>query len=274
MKLATLNDGTRDGRLVVVSKDITRCCAAGRIAPTLQYALDHWETVAPALEALYTDVEHWAVPCQRFHEREALSPLPRAYQWVSAVPAPDQGEPVLQQQASGSLLPPRAAVGLADAAGNAVAVAGIACLTDDVPQGAKANEAEGQIRLLLLVCSIDLPGTAGHQSHLASSCSPVAVTPDELGEAWTGTQVRLPVHAQRNGEPLGTASTPGSLAELVAAAARSARLGAGSIVGAAPSSGGDAPASGLQSGDCVRVEMRDAAHHSIFGAIEHTVTAA
>ncbi|HAV79263.1 MAG TPA: 2-keto-4-pentenoate hydratase, partial [Erythrobacter sp.] len=82
MKLATLKDGTRDGKLVVVSKDLTRYCAADNIAPTLQAALDDWAEVAPKLEALYTDVEHEAVPCERFHEREAHSPLPRAYQWA------------------------------------------------------------------------------------------------------------------------------------------------------------------------------------------------
>lgn len=69
MKLASFNDGSRDGKLVVVSRDLTRCCAAGYIAPTLQHALDNWERIAPKLEALYTDVEHQAVPCERFHER-------------------------------------------------------------------------------------------------------------------------------------------------------------------------------------------------------------
>ena len=82
MKLATLKDGTRDGKLVVVSKDLTRYCAADNIAPTLQHALDNWAEIAPRLEALYTDVQHEAVPCERFHEREAHSPLPRAYQWA------------------------------------------------------------------------------------------------------------------------------------------------------------------------------------------------
>ena len=84
MKLATIQDGTRDGKLVVVSKDLTRYCAADNIAPTLQAALDNWDEIAPKLEALYTDVEHEAVPCERFHEREAHSPLPRAYQWAGA----------------------------------------------------------------------------------------------------------------------------------------------------------------------------------------------
>src|SRR3546814_11910819 len=82
MKLATLKDGTRDGRLVVVSKDLTRYSDAGHIAPTLQAALDDWERIAPSLEVLARDVEHETVPCGRFHEREAMSPLPRASQWA------------------------------------------------------------------------------------------------------------------------------------------------------------------------------------------------
>ena len=77
MKLASLNDGTRDGKLVVVSKDLTRYCPADNIAPTLQAALDDWANCAPKLQNLYTDVEHRTVPCERFHEREAHSPLPR-----------------------------------------------------------------------------------------------------------------------------------------------------------------------------------------------------
>ena len=82
LKLASVNDGTRDGKLVVVSKDLTRCCAAGIFAPTVQAALDNWARVVPKLEALARDVEHEAVPCERFHERQAHSPLPRAYQWA------------------------------------------------------------------------------------------------------------------------------------------------------------------------------------------------
>lgn len=86
MKLATLKDGTRDGKLVVVSKDLTRYCAADNIAPTLQYALDNWDAVAPKLQALYTDVEHQAVPCERFHEREAHSPCPAPISGPMAAP--------------------------------------------------------------------------------------------------------------------------------------------------------------------------------------------
>ena len=106
MKLATLNNGTRDGKLVVVSKDLTRCCAAGYIAPTLQAALDDWDRIAPQLEVLARDVEHEAVPCERFHEREAHSPLPRAYQWADGSAYVNHVE--LVRKARGAEMPDRA----------------------------------------------------------------------------------------------------------------------------------------------------------------------
>ena len=131
MKLATLKDGTRDGKLVVVSKDLTRYCAADNIAPTLQHALDNWAEIAPRLEALYTDVQHEAVPCERFHEREAHSPLPRAYQWADGsayinhvelvrkargaeVPESFYHDPLMYQGGSDSFLAPRDDIPLGD----------------------------------------------------------------------------------------------------------------------------------------------------------------
>jgi fumarylacetoacetate (FAA) hydrolase len=333
MKLATLNDGTRDGRLVVVSKDITRCCAAGRIAPTLQYALDHWETVAPALEALYTEVEHWAVPCQRFHERDALSPLPRAYQWADGsayinhvelvrqargdvVPESFYTDPLMYQGGSDGFLPPRGDIPLADPAWGADMEGEIACITDDVPQGVSAVEAEGHIRLLMLVNDVSLRGLIPqelakgfgfYQSKPASAFSPVAITPDELGEAWAGGLIHLPLMVDINGAPFGRASAgmdaTFNLPQLVAHAAKTRALGAGSIVGTGTVSNkgtdggpgrpvaeggagysciaeirmietirdGAAKTPFLAPGDVVRIEMKDAAHHSIFGAIEQTV---
>ena len=127
MKLASLKDGTRDGRLVVVSKDLTRCSTASDIAPTLQAALDEWQRCAPMLEGLYRDVEHWAVPCERFHMDEALSPLPRAYQWADGsayinhvelvraarndkVPESFYDDPLMYQGGSDAFLGPRDAI--------------------------------------------------------------------------------------------------------------------------------------------------------------------
>ena len=335
MKLASLNDGTRDGKLVVVSKDLTRCCAAGYIAPTLQYALDNWERVAPKLEALYTDVEHQAVPCERFHEREALSPLPRAYQWADGsayinhvelvrkarnaeVPESFYHDPLMYQGGSDGFLPPRADIPLGDVKWGCDMEGEIAVVTDDVPMGVSKEGAAEHIKLVMLVNDVSLrgliPGELAKgfgffQSKPASAFSPVAVTPDELGDAWQGSVIHLPLMVDYNGEAFGRADAGKdatfSLADLVAHAAKTRSLGAGTIIGSGtvsnqgpdgdpgkPASEGGAGysciaeirmietiASGeattrfMQPGDTVRVEMRDKDGHSIFGAIEQTVVA-
>jgi len=336
MKLATLDNGTRDGRLVVVSKDLTRYCGADNIAPTLQAALDDWDRVAPELEVLARDVEHEAVPCERFHEREALSPLPRAYQWAdgsayinhvelvrkarnSEVPASFYHDPLMYQGGSDSFLAPRADIPLKDTAWGCDMEGEIACITGDVPMGASADEAAGQIRLLMLVNDVSLRGLIPDelakgfgffQSKPASAFSPVAVTPDELGEAWRDGLVHLPLMVDLNGRPFGRANAgvdaTFNLPQLVAHAAKTRQLGAGSIIGTGTisnkgadggpgkpvSEGGlgysciaeirmietinlGAPKTPfMQPGDTVRIEMRDAHNHSIFGAIEQRVVEA
>ena len=257
MKLASFNDGSRDGKLVVVSRDLTRCCAAGYIAPTLQYALDNWERIAPKLEALYTDVEHQAVPCERFHEREALSPLPRAYQWADGsayinhvelvrkargaeVPESFYHDPLMYQGGSDGFLAPRQDIPLGDVAWGCDLEGEIAVITDDVPMGITKEDAAGHIKLVMLVNDVSLrgliPGELGKgfgffQSKPASAFSPVAVTPDELGEAWSGDVIHLPLMVDYNGEPFGRADAgvdaTFSLADLVAHAAKTRSLGAG-----------------------------------------------
>jgi fumarylacetoacetate (FAA) hydrolase len=336
MKLASFNDGSRDGRLVVVSKDLTRCCAAGYIAPTLQHALDNWERVAPRLEALYTDVEHQAVPCERFHEREALSPLPRAYQWADGsayinhvelvrkargaeVPESFYHDPLMYQGGSDGFLAPRQDIPLGDVSWGCDMEGEIACITDDVPMGVSKEDAATHIKLLMLVNDVSLrgliPGELAKgfgffQSKPASAFSPVAVTPDELGDAWQGNVIHLPLMVDYNGQPFGRANAgvdaTFSLADLVAHAAKTRSLGAGTIIGSGTVSNqgpdgdpgkpvsegglgysciaeirmieqiasGEAKTRFMQPGDTVRVEMRNAAGHSIFGAIEQTVVAA
>lgn len=336
MKLATLNDGTRDGKLVVVSKDLTRYCAADNIAPTLQAALDDWEQTAPRLEALYRDVEHQAVPCERFHEREAHSPLPRAYQWADGsayinhvelvrkargadVPESFYHDPLMYQGGSDGFLPPRADIPLGDVAWGCDMEGEIACVTDDVPMGVSKEDAAGHIKLLMLVNDVSLrgliPGELAKgfgffQSKPASAFSPVAVTPDELDDAWQGNVIHLPLMIDYNGEPFGRADAGEdatfSLADLVAHAAKTRNLGAGTIIGSGTVSnqdengGAGKPVSQggagysciaeirmietiaegqprtrfMQPGDTVRVEMRDREGHSIFGAIEQTVVEA
>ncbi|MXO90836.1 fumarylacetoacetate hydrolase family protein [Pontixanthobacter aquaemixtae] len=336
MKLATLKDGTRDGKLVVVSKDITRYCAADNIAATMQDALDNWDDVAPRLEALYRDVEHQAVPCERFHEGEAHSPLPRAYQWAdgsayinhvelvrkarnSEVPESFYSDPLMYQGGSDTFLAPRQDIPLGDTAWGCDMEGEVAVITGDVPMGVSAEDAAGHIKLVMLVNDVSLrgliPGELAKgfgffQSKPSSAFSPVAVTPDELGDAWQDSLIHLPLLVDYNREPFGRAEAgvdaTFNLAQLVAHAAKTRNLAAGTIVGSGtvsnkgedggpgkPVSEGGAGYSCIaeirmietiydggpktrfmQPGDTVKIEMKDKDGHTIFGAIKQEVVQA
>ncbi|MDE8651249.1 fumarylacetoacetate hydrolase family protein [Novosphingobium album (ex Liu et al. 2023)] len=332
MKLASLKSG-RDGRLVVVSRDITRYCAADNIAPTLQAALDDWENVAPRLEALYRDVEHEAVPCIRFHEHDAASPLPRAYQWADGsayinhvalvrkargaeLPASFHEDPLMYQGGSDAFLGPRDPIPLRDEVWGCDMEGEIAVITDDVPMGVGAAEALGHIKLVMLCNDVSLrnlvpaelaKGFGFFQSKPPSAFSPVAVTPDELEGAWADGRVHRPLLIDYNGQPFGRAEAgvdaTFSLADLVAHAAKTRPLSAGTVIGSGTVSNRDAdggpgrpvgeggrgysciaelrtietirdgaPATPfMRAGDTVSIEMRDAHGHSIFGRIEQVV---
>jgi fumarylacetoacetate (FAA) hydrolase len=333
MKLATLNDGTRDGKLVVVSKDLTRYCAADNIAPTLQAALDDWDRIAPDLEVLARDVEYETVPCERFHEREAHSPLPRAYQWADGsayinhvelvrkardaeVPESFYHDPLMYQGGSDTFLPPRGDIPLGDPAWGCDMEGEVAVITDDVPMGVSAEDAAGHIKLIMLVNDVSLrgliPGELAKgfgffQSKPSSAFSPVAVTPDELGDKWKDSLIHLPLMVDYNGEPFGRAEVGKdatfNMAQLVAHAAKTRALGAGAIIGSGTISNkgedggpgkpvsegghgysciaeirmietiydGEPKTRFMRAGDTVKVEMRDGDNHSIFGSIEQTV---
>ncbi len=335
MKLATLNDGSRDGKLVVVSRDLTRYCAADNIAPTMQAALDDWAHVAPKLELLAVDVEHEAVPCERFHEREAHSPLPRAYQWADGsayinhvelvrqargakVPESFYSDPLMYQGGSDSFLPPRADIPLGDPKWGCDMEGEVAVITDDVPMGVSAEKAADHIKLVMLVNDVSLrgliPGELAKgfgffQSKPASAFSPVAVTPDELGDAWKDNLIHLPLMVDYNGEAFGRAGAAidatFNLAQLVAHAAKTRTLTSGTIIGSGTVSNkgadggpgepvvegglgysciaeirmietiasGEAATPFMSAGDTVKIEMRDAENHSIFGSIEQKVVA-
>ena len=335
MKLATLDDGTRDGKLILVSRDLTRHCTASNIAPTLQYALDNWARVSPELEALYADLEKQTVPCQPFDESKVLSPLPRAYQWADGsayinhvelvrqarnaeVPESFYSDPLMYQGGSDGFLAPREDIPLGDPAWGCDMEGEVACITDDVPMGVSPAEAAGHIKLLMLVNDVSLrgliPGELAKgfgffQSKPASAFSPVAVTPDELGQAWQDNLIHLPLMVDYNGKPFGRAQVGQdatfNLADLVAHAAKTRKLGAGTIIGSGTISNkgedggpgqpvseggagysciaeirtietirdGSATTPFMQAGDTVRVEMRDGQDRSIFGAIEQTVVA-
>lgn len=332
MKLATLKNGTRDGKLVLVSRDLTRYTDASFLAPTLQAALDDWRRIAPHLEALAESLEHGAVPAERFHEHDAMSPLPRAYQWADGsayvnhvelvrkarnaeMPATFWTDPLMYQGGSDSFIGPRDPIVMADEAYGIDMEGEIAVIIDDVRMGASVDEAREAIRLVMLVNDVSLrgliPAELGKgfgffQSKPSSAFSPVAVTPEELGDAWDGGKLSLPLMVDYNGRPFGRADAGVDMTfdfpTLIAHAAKTRPLCAGSIIGSGTVSnkldgGPGKPVDGggvgysciaeirtietietgkavtpfMRFGDTVRIEMKDKAGHSIFGAIEQVV---
>ncbi|MDP3895447.1 MAG: fumarylacetoacetate hydrolase family protein [Mesorhizobium sp.] len=332
MKLATLKNGTRDGRLVVVSRDLTRCTDASFLAPTLQAALDDWRRISPHLATLAESLETGAVPDMRFHEHDAHAPLPRAYQWAdgsaylnhaelmrkaagSELPAAFSKEPTMYQGGSDAFLGPRDPILVVDEDHGADMEGEIAVIVDDVPMGASAEQARDAIRLVMLVNDVSLrrlapdelaKGFGFFHAKPSTSFSPVAVTPDELDGAWADGKLHLPLSVDLNGKPFGRADAGVDMlfdfGQLIAHAARTRPLGAGAIIGSGTVSnrGGDGPGKPVEEGgvgysclaelrtvekirtgkattpllrfgDTVRIEMKDKAGHSIFGAIEQVV---
>jgi fumarylacetoacetate (FAA) hydrolase len=335
MKLASLKHG-RDGRLVVVSRDLHWFTDAFLIAPTLQAALDDWDRCEPQLRALAESLEHEAVPRGRFHERDAAAPLPRAYQWADGsayvnhvalvrqargaeMPESFWTDPLMYQGGSDHFMGARDAIPLADEAWGCDLEAEIVVVTGDVPQGVSATEALDHIRLIGLVNDVSLrnlipaelaKGFGFVQSKPASALSPVFVTPDELGEHWTGGKLHGELLVHINGAEFGKADAGTDMTfdfgTLIAHLARTRSLVAGSIIGSGTVSNQDEDggpgkpvAEGgvgysciaeirtvetirdgkpttpfLKAGDTVRIEMLNEKHHSIFGAIEQAVEAA
>ena len=261
MKLASLKHG-RDGRLVVVSNDLTRYTDASRVAPTLQAALDNWDEAALGLRELAEGLEHGSMPAERFHEREAASPLPRSYQWADGsayinhvelvrkargaeVPASFYEDPLMYQGGSDAFLGPRDDIVMPTDDGFGIDMEGeIAVITGDVPMGVSVEEAGDFIRLIMLVNDVSLRGLIPaelakgfgfFQSKPSSAFSPCAVTPDELGDAWKDGAVHLPLMVDYNGEPFGRANAGVDLTfnfpQLIAHAAKTRPLSAGTIIG-------------------------------------------
>jgi fumarylacetoacetate (FAA) hydrolase len=260
MKLASLPSG-RDGRLAVVTTDLAWHAEAGHIVPTLQAALDDWERYEPSLRALATELEHGAIPRERFHERDALAPLPRAYQWADGsayvnhvelvrkargAELPDSfwHDPLMYQGGSDDLCGARSAITLADEAWGCDMEAEICVVTGDVPQGVSAKDALDHIRLIGLVNDVSLrnliPGELAKgfgfvQSKPASHFSPVFVTPDELSDSWQGGRLNHVLSVDLNGQPFGRAEAGEEctfdFGMLIAHLAKSRRIGAGSIIG-------------------------------------------
>lgn len=332
MKFASLKSG-RDGQLVAVSKDLTRALDAGEAAPSLQAAIDDWKRLAPRLNEVASAVEAGRGMTFRFRERECASPLPRAYQWADGsayvshvelvrrargaeMPASFSTDPLMYQGGSDTFLGPRDPIPFGDERFGLDLEAEVAVLTDDVPMGVDAKTARHHIKLVMLVNDITLraltaaelaKGFGFFQSKPSSAFSPVAVTPDELGSAWDGAKLHLPLLSFVNGEPLGRPNAGVDMTfdfgQLIAHAARTRALAAGTIIGSGAVSNrsadggpGKPVAQGglgysciaeqrmvetllegkprtpfLKAGDAMRIEMLDERGHSIFGAIEQEV---
>lgn len=260
MKLASLKGG-RDGRLVVVSNDLAWYADAAHIAPTLQAALDDWAAAKPKLESLAEELEHEAIPRERFHEHDAASPLPRAYQWADGsayvnhvelvrrargAELPDSfwEDPLMYQGGSDGFLGPRDPIPLADEGWGCDMEAEIVVVTDDVPQGVSPAEALKHIVLVGLTNDVSLrnliPAELGKgfgfvQSKPASAMSPVYVTPDELGDAWKDGKLHHALKVDYNEKPFGRAEAGEEMTfdmgVLVAHLAKTRAVGAGSIIG-------------------------------------------
>ncbi|MBA5608427.1 fumarylacetoacetate hydrolase family protein [Duganella sp. FT3S] len=334
MKLATLKNGSRDGALVIVSRDLSRCVTVPQIAATLQYALDNWDAIAPRLEQTYAALNTGAVAdAQPFDQLQCHSPLPRAYQWADGsayinhvelvrkarnaeVPASFYTDPLMYQGGSDSFIGPHDPIYALTEDWGIDLEAEVAVITGDVRMGASAEDAARAIRLVMLVNDVSLrnlipnelaKGFGFFQSKAASAFSPVAVTPDELGAHWADTKLHLPLLVELNHRPFGRPNAGEDMtfnfAQLVAHAAATRELAAGTIIGSGTVSNkqgslhGSSIANGgvgycclaevrmyetiesgkpqtgfLKFGDSVRIEMRDAHGASIFGAIEQTVT--
>ncbi len=332
MKLASLKSG-RDGALVVVSRDLRRAVAATNVAPTLQAALDDWMNVGPRLAALAERLEREAHLGFPFDERACASPLPRAFQWADGsayvnhvelvrrarnadMPPSFWTDPLLYQGGSDAFLGPRDPILAADEAWGIDMEGEVAVIVDDTPAGVSPEAARERIRLVMLVNDVSLrnliPAELGKgfgffQSKPSSAFSTVAVTPDELGAAWDGGRLHLPLHVDLNGRPFGRVEAGVDMTfdfpRLIAHAAKTRPLSAGSIVGSGTVSNKDADGGPgrpideggrgyaciaelrtietiragapktpfLKSGDIVRIEMLDRSGRSIFGAIEQEI---
>ena len=323
MKLGTLRDGTRDGVLVIVSRDLKLGLPADHIAPTLQAALDDWDYIAPQLQRLYEELNRQ--PSSRAFEPDFTkfaSPLPRAFQWADAsayinhmellrkargaeMPPDHATNPLMYQGGSDAFLGPRDDIAVEKEDWGIDLEGEVAVITGDVPMGVKRENALDHVRLLMLANDVSLRnliaqemtgGFGFFQSKPASAFSPVALTPDELGAAWRGGKLHLPLVVHVNGELLGEPDAGTDMtfgfARLIAHAARTRALSAGTIIGSGTVSNkvrstgcaclaekraietiksGEAKTPFLKFGDRIRIDMAEANGRSLFGAIEQQV---
>ncbi len=323
MKLASLKNNTRDGQLVVVSKDLTKAVAVPEIAATMQVAIDDWENISPKLDTVYQALNAGDVEGQmNFEQASCESPLPRAYQWADGsayvnhvelvrkarnaeMPETFWTDPLMYQGGSDSFIGPRDNIEVISEDYGIDFESEVAVITSDVPMGATPEQAQEHIKLLMLVNDVSLrnliPGELAKGfgffcSKPSSAFSPVAVTPDELGESWDGKKLHLPLTTHLNdelfGEPNCGVDMTFDFPTIVAHAAKTRPLGAGCVVGSGTISNYDRSAgssclaekrmleiiadgkpstSFMKFGDRVRIEMFNDSGDSIFGSIDQVV---
>lgn len=333
MKLATYRDGSRDGKLLIVSRDLTRAIAVPEIARTLQSALDNWEQLEPRLNQVYSALNQGTLEDEfTFDEAACASPLPRAYHWADGsayvnhvelvrkargaeMPPSFWEDPLMYQGGSDAFIGPRENIPLGSESWGIDFEGEVAVVTGDVPMGTEAADARPYVRLLMLVNDVSLRGLIPNElakgfgfynSKPSSVFSPVAVTPDELGDAWQEGKVHLPLRSTYNGKLFGYPNAGEDMTfnfdRLIQHAAMTRPLCAGTIIGSgtvsnkqgtdhgsAVSEGGvgysciaevrmietirdgQPSTSFMKFGDTIRIEMLDAEGHSIFGAIDQQV---
>lgn len=323
MKLGSLKEGGRDGILIVVSRDLQRAVRASGIAPTLQAALDDWENLAPRLNSLSADLNAdraegaFAVDMRLF-----AAPFPRAYEFVDGsaylphvervrrargaeMPENFYTDPLMYQATSAGFYGPCDPLRLASEDWGIDLEAEVIVVTDDVPMGVSATDASARIQLIGMVNDVSLrgliPAELGKgfgflQSKPRSALSPVLLTPDELGEFWQDDKLHLPMRTWINGQWFGEAECgidmQFSFAQLVAHAARTRPLVAGTLIGSGTIANQDTSKGAsclaerrtveilrdgkpstpfLKFGDTLRIEITDPQGRSLFGAIEQSV---
>lgn len=333
MKFATYRDGSRDGKLVVVSRDLARAVAVPEIATTLQFALDNWDALEAKLQEVYIALNNDKLSDDfAFNEQACASPLPRAYQWADGsayvnhvelvrkargaeMPPSFWQDPLMYQGGSDAFIGPREDIPLASESWGIDFEGEIAIVTGDVPMGVQASEAREHIRLLMLVNDVSLRGLIPNElgkgfgffnSKPSSAFSPVAVTPDELGDAWQDGKVHLPLRSTYNnalfGYPNAGEDMTFNFDRLIQHAAMTRPLSAGAIIGSGTVSNkqgtdhgsavdeggvgysciaevrmietirdGKPATSFMKFGDTIHMEMLDHQGNSIFGAIDQQV---
>ena len=333
MKLASLKNNTRDGQLVVVSRDLSRCIAIREIAGTMQQLLDNWAGLAAKAQQVYQALNAGKLDGEMaFDQAQCESPLPRAYQWAdgsayvnhvelvrkarnSEMPPSFWTDPLMYQGGSDDFIGPRDPIEAISTDHGIDFEGEVAVITDDVPMAVSPEQALDKIRLIMLVNDVSLRGLIPNelakgfgffQSKPASSFSPVAVTPDELGDKWQDGRLHLPLLSTYNGKPFGKPNAgidmTFNFGQLIAHAARTRKLGAGAVIGSGTVSNkqgteygtaineggvgysciaeirmietirdGKPGTSFMQFGDTIKMEMLDSDGQSIFGAIDQQV---